>query len=196
MNLRGDVFLCRERRSSPYQVAGILRDLTREDLVVKPSFITLLFICMLSLSVSRCPKCRAATTAGTRQHFPEQLRQHLTVLDLEASPEFNTMNIFPRLSPSLGPKNASWMCPSCSKSRRAFSKSWMERSVSNTSKPRQNVAPTMEQLRAPFRKKNSSTLYYTLSIILGTVAFSYGSVPMYKMVGSKDCPLNPSFLTV
>lgn len=24
--------------------------------------------------------------------------------------------------------------------------------------------------------------YYTLSVILGTVAFSYGSVPMYKMV--------------
>ncbi|KAG0646252.1 Cytochrome c oxidase assembly [Hyphodiscus hymeniophilus] len=40
----------------------------------------------------------------------------------------------------------------------------------------------MEQLRAPFQKRNSSTLYYTLSIILGTVAFSYGSVPMYKMI--------------
>ena len=25
--------------------------------------------------------------------------------------------------------------------------------------------------------------YYTLSVILGTVALSYGSVPMYKMVG-------------
>lgn len=25
-------------------------------------------------------------------------------------------------------------------------------------------------------------MYYTLSIILGTVALSYGSVPMYKMV--------------
>lgn len=40
----------------------------------------------------------------------------------------------------------------------------------------------MEQLREPFKKKNSSTLYYTMSIILGTVAFSYGSVPMYKMI--------------
>ena len=27
-----------------------------------------------------------------------------------------------------------------------------------------------------------SIRYYTLSIILGTVALSYGSVPMYKMV--------------
>lgn len=25
-------------------------------------------------------------------------------------------------------------------------------------------------------------MYYVLSVILGTVAFSYGSVPMYKMV--------------
>lgn len=37
-------------------------------------------------------------------------------------------------------------------------------------------------------------MYYTISIILGTVAFSYGSVPMYKMVG---CPrgFGTSFLT-
>jgi len=40
----------------------------------------------------------------------------------------------------------------------------------------------MEEMRAPFRQKNLSTLYYTISIILGTVAFSYGSVPMYKMI--------------
>ncbi|KAI9693460.1 MAG: Cytochrome c oxidase assembly protein cox11, mitochondrial [Bogoriella megaspora] len=40
----------------------------------------------------------------------------------------------------------------------------------------------MEQLRARYQKKNSDTLYYTLSIILGTVALSYGSVPMYKMI--------------
>ncbi|EDO00483.1 hypothetical protein SS1G_14353 [Sclerotinia sclerotiorum 1980 UF-70] len=40
----------------------------------------------------------------------------------------------------------------------------------------------MEQLRAPFSQRNSSTMYYTLSIILGTVAFSYGSVPFYKMI--------------
>ncbi|KAI9681491.1 MAG: Cytochrome c oxidase assembly protein cox11, mitochondrial [Caeruleum heppii] len=40
----------------------------------------------------------------------------------------------------------------------------------------------MEQLRAPFKEKNTSTLYYTISIILGTVALSYGSVPFYKMI--------------
>lgn len=38
--------------------------------------------------------------------------------------------------------------------------------------------------------------YYTLSIILGTVALSYGSVPMYKMVcGCEDLLLNQLVLT-
>jgi hypothetical protein len=34
--------------------------------------------------------------------------------------------------------------------------------------------------------------YYTLSIILGTVAFSYGSVPMYKMVCHSFSPATSS----
>jgi cytochrome c oxidase assembly protein subunit 11 len=38
--------------------------------------------------------------------------------------------------------------------------------------------------------------YYTISIILGTVAFSYGSVPMYKMVHSSSSTLpSPSHYT-
>ncbi|KAJ5805265.1 Cytochrome c oxidase assembly protein CtaG/Cox11 [Penicillium riverlandense] len=40
---------------------------------------------------------------------------------------------------------------------------------------------------APFstpqsQKRNASTMYYTISLILGTVALAYGSVPLYKMV--------------
>ncbi|KAI4775454.1 hypothetical protein E4T52_09601 [Aureobasidium sp. EXF-3400] len=46
----------------------------------------------------------------------------------------------------------------------------------------QSHGPTQEQLRAQFKSKNRNTLYYTLSIILGTVALSYGSVPFYKMI--------------
>ncbi|OJD17221.1 hypothetical protein AJ78_02658 [Emergomyces pasteurianus Ep9510] len=30
--------------------------------------------------------------------------------------------------------------------------------------------------------KNQSSLYYTISLIIGTVALAYGSVPMYKMI--------------
>ncbi|KAK5018618.1 Cytochrome c oxidase assembly protein cox11, mitochondrial [Cryomyces antarcticus] len=40
----------------------------------------------------------------------------------------------------------------------------------------------MQQLREPFKEGNRNILYYTISIILGTVALSYGSVPMYKMI--------------
>ncbi|KAF7873912.1 hypothetical protein EAF04_002584 [Stromatinia cepivora] len=95
------------------------------------------------------------------------------------------MNSIPRISRALGSKNAGWVCTGCAKSKRIntpFFKPSINRNLSNNSKPRGNVAPTMEQLRAPFSQKNSSTMYYTLSIILGTVAFSYGSVPMYKMI--------------
>lgn len=73
------------------------------------------------------------------------------------------------------------------------------RQIGTANSPKHYVAPTMEQMRAPFDRRNNSTLYipldgystgslltcgsyYTLSVILGTVALSYGSVPMYKMV--------------
>jgi cytochrome c oxidase assembly protein subunit 11 len=99
------------------------------------------------------------------------------------------MNSFPRFLGGLSRNDAVWTCSSCAKAIHRkpvppfFNHSQsMKRGISNSTKTRQNVAPTMEQLRAPFLKKNNSTLYYTLSIILGTVAFSYGSVPMYKMV--------------
>ncbi|EPS28277.1 hypothetical protein PDE_03223 [Penicillium oxalicum 114-2] len=40
---------------------------------------------------------------------------------------------------------------------------------------------------APFntpqsQHRNASTMYYTISVILGTVALAYGSVPLYKMI--------------
>ncbi|TVY43716.1 Cytochrome c oxidase assembly protein COX11, mitochondrial [Lachnellula subtilissima] len=105
------------------------------------------------------------------------------------------MNGFPRIWSRLGRKDAAWICSSCAtKSTRRkpstpFFNPSTRRAISDSSKPRQNVAPTMEQLRAPFKTKNISTLYYTLSIILGTVAFSYGSVPMYKMSLTMNCKI-------
>lgn len=104
------------------------------------------------------------------------------------------MNSFPRLLLGLARKDAAWVCSSCAQSTRRkpstpfFKPSMNSRPISNSTKSRQNVAPTMEQLRAPFATKNLSTLYYTFSVILGTVAFSYGSVPMYKMVCYFDTP--------
>ncbi|KAL0941215.1 amine oxidase [Colletotrichum truncatum] len=61
------------------------------------------------------------------------------------------------------------------------------RAASTTPSPKQTgpnfgAAPSMEQVHAHYRKKNATTAYYTLSVILGTVALSYGSVPLYKMI--------------
>ena len=74
-----------------------------------------------------------------------------------------------------------WICSQCARSLRNSS---LRRSLQTSQTPKQkpNAAPTQEQLREPFKNKNRNTLYYTLSIILGTVALSYGSVPMYKMI--------------
>jgi hypothetical protein len=105
------------------------------------------------------------------------------------------MQSLPRAFYGLVRSNSAWTCSSCSRAARQsprtpfFTSSMRTRTISNSSKPRQNVAPTMEQLRKPFQKKNNSTMYYTISIIMGTVALSYGSVPMYKMV---RCDLLPS----
>ncbi|KAI4240409.1 MAG: hypothetical protein L6R40_005120 [Gallowayella cf. fulva] len=46
----------------------------------------------------------------------------------------------------------------------------------------QQASATLHRLKHPYTSKNTSTMYYTMSIILGTVALSYGSVPMYKMI--------------
>ncbi|KAL8985343.1 MAG: hypothetical protein Q9205_000937 [Flavoplaca limonia] len=56
------------------------------------------------------------------------------------------------------------------------------RSSSQQRSFRQQALTTLNQLKHPYSNKNTSTMFYTLSIILGTVALSYGSVPMYKMI--------------
>ncbi|KAG9257568.1 cytochrome-c oxidase assembly protein [Emericellopsis atlantica] len=46
----------------------------------------------------------------------------------------------------------------------------------------QAYSESMAKVRAHYDKKNKTVMYYTISAILGTVAFSYGSVPLYKMI--------------
>lgn len=100
----------------------------------------------------------------------------------------STMQSFPRSLFCSARRNVAWACSSCARANRQspislfFKPSMRARMISNQTKPKPNVAPTMQQLRKPFQQKNRTTMYYTLSIILGTVALSYGSVPMYKMV--------------
>ncbi|CAK7564367.1 MAG: Cytochrome c oxidase assembly protein cox11, mitochondrial [Sporothrix epigloea] len=40
----------------------------------------------------------------------------------------------------------------------------------------------MDRMRTVYKMRNRTTMNYTLSVILGTVALSYGSVPLYKMI--------------
>ncbi|KAI4870705.1 cytochrome c oxidase assembly protein CtaG/Cox11-domain-containing protein [Hypoxylon rubiginosum] len=91
---------------------------------------------------------------------------------------------------SLQTSTSSWACASC---RRALSRarpspsSSPRRTVTNSAAKRQQAptatgVPSMDRVREYYKYKNRTTMFYTLSIILGTVAFSYGSVPMYKMI--------------
>ncbi|KAI1460764.1 cytochrome c oxidase assembly protein CtaG/Cox11-domain-containing protein [Annulohypoxylon moriforme] len=81
-----------------------------------------------------------------------------------------------------------WACASCRRALARSKPSPPRRTVTNSAaakKPQATNAadaPSMERMAEYYRHRNRTTMYYTLSIILGTVAFSYGSVPMYKMI--------------
>ncbi|KAF4125857.1 cytochrome c oxidase assembly protein subunit 11 [Geosmithia morbida] len=96
---------------------------------------------------------------------------------------------------------SSWTCSMCqhgSRARQQWTPTTMRQSIfgrnmTNSTRARQqqqqrthsqsqNYAPTMDRVRAHYDQKNKTIAYYTLSVILGTVAFSYGSVPLYKMI--------------
>ncbi|PFH57532.1 hypothetical protein XA68_14900 [Ophiocordyceps unilateralis] len=72
---------------------------------------------------------------------------------------------------------APWSCFTCRSSWRNGFAGSMRREASS-----QGRTPSMEQMRAYYYKKNNTVAYYMMSVVLGTVAFSYGSVPMYKMI--------------
>ncbi|KAI0485456.1 amine oxidase [Xylaria cf. heliscus] len=103
----------------------------------------------------------------------------------------HSMNPLPRLSWRALQSNASsWACASCRRRELARARQFPVRAagrpISNTTKAQQQQSeaqtPSMDRLREHYKYKNRTTMFYTLSIILGTVAFSYGSVPMYKMI--------------
>ncbi|KAI1269478.1 amine oxidase [Xylariaceae sp. FL1019] len=122
--------------------------------------------------------------------LPEKLFSG-TKAQVSAQVNGHTMSSVPRLSWSaLQPNIWSWACASCRRGlapatpvpnrppRRLYSKT----TVRTQQQHQRASAPSMERLREHYKYKNRTTMFYTLSIILGTVAFSYGSVPMYKMI--------------
>ncbi|ORY64361.1 cytochrome c oxidase assembly protein CtaG/Cox11-domain-containing protein [Pseudomassariella vexata] len=95
------------------------------------------------------------------------------------------MNSLPRIPWQSFKPSPSWACSSCRRALAQGRQSKFEasrRAVSSSPPKKAQAAPAMEQLREYYKFKNRTTMFYTLSIILGTVAFSYGSVPMYKMI--------------
>ncbi|KAI9896426.1 hypothetical protein N3K66_008598 [Trichothecium roseum] len=93
------------------------------------------------------------------------------------------MNITARLIRGTSP----WACFFCQRTQPQrntpsifFS---ISRNVSSTARRRaQQYSPQMQRVRDQYSMRNRTVAYYTLSLIFGTVALSYGSVPMYKMI--------------
>ncbi|KAF2016885.1 hypothetical protein BU24DRAFT_140240 [Aaosphaeria arxii CBS 175.79] len=81
-----------------------------------------------------------------------------------------------------------WVCRTCA---RATPRSFLSqnpftitarRCLNTSQEARQGTTLSMDQMQARYKQKNRTTMNYVCSIILGTVALSYGSVPMYKMI--------------
>lgn len=87
----------------------------------------------------------------------------------------------------LAMNRTSHTCNSCTRTllhQRTFFRPQQQqaRLVQTSQRSRQHAAPNMNDVRKSFDQRNQNTIYYTLSIILGTVALSYGSVPLYKTI--------------
>ncbi|OPB43597.1 Cytochrome c oxidase assembly protein CtaG/Cox11 [Trichoderma guizhouense] len=68
--------------------------------------------------------------------------------------------------------------------RRKFSNSRPRREQQIPHQPRQNAtyAPSMDRVREQYSQRNKTIAFYTMSVIMGTLALAYGSVPFYKMI--------------
>ncbi|KAM5345752.1 hypothetical protein ACJ41O_011613 [Fusarium nematophilum] len=101
------------------------------------------------------------------------------------------MNTAPRLARSSARAVSSpWSCFFCQNARPRTQRPGLSfrRKVSSSTPPpgrappKQAYIPSMDEIRAHYKRKNRTVAYYTLSTILGFVALTYGSVPLYKMI--------------
>ncbi|KAH7398800.1 cytochrome c oxidase assembly protein CtaG/Cox11-domain-containing protein [Phaeosphaeria sp. MPI-PUGE-AT-0046c] len=83
---------------------------------------------------------------------------------------------------------SSWTCSSCARSMirtprtRNSTFTPARRWLHATNPARQGKVPTMDQMHARYKEKNRTVMNYVFSVIVGFVAITYGSVPMYKMI--------------
>ncbi|KAF1852150.1 uncharacterized protein K460DRAFT_299962 [Cucurbitaria berberidis CBS 394.84] len=82
----------------------------------------------------------------------------------------------------------SWTCSACSRSLPRLPRarnpafSTPRRCLNTAKEPRQGAVPRMDQMHARYKMKNRTVANYVFSVIVGFVAITYGSVPMYKMI--------------
>ncbi|EUC46592.1 hypothetical protein COCMIDRAFT_92429 [Bipolaris oryzae ATCC 44560] len=80
-----------------------------------------------------------------------------------------------------------WTCSACSRSLarapRARNPVFAVQKCLNTTRAAQHgTVPRMDQMHAQYKMKNRTVMNYVFSVIVGFVAITYGSVPMYKMI--------------
>ncbi|KAF2005108.1 hypothetical protein P154DRAFT_518664 [Amniculicola lignicola CBS 123094] len=97
------------------------------------------------------------------------------------------MPISTSLRRSIARTSESWTCPSCSRPsihtpRLRNQTLPPTRRCLNSTKANRQQMPSMDAMQARYNKNNQTTLNYVLSVIMGTAALSYGSVPFYKMI--------------
>ncbi|KAF2131040.1 hypothetical protein P153DRAFT_313293 [Dothidotthia symphoricarpi CBS 119687] len=81
-----------------------------------------------------------------------------------------------------------WRCSACTRSLTGLPRarnpafSIPRRCLNTTKELRQSTVPRMDQMHARYKEKNRTVMNYVFSVIVGFVAITYGSVPMYKMI--------------
>ncbi|KAK4228962.1 amine oxidase [Podospora fimiseda] len=151
--------------------------------------IQVLFIGVFDRLAWSLTKTRRLASSRARALFSFPANDHFTT-DTNNN---ETMNSIPRFGRQIAAEASNaWSCLSCRggastrfrhAQRRFLSESTPKRQQQQTQQQQQRTIPNgMNQMNEVYKRRNRSTAYYTISIILGTVAFSYGSVPMYKMI--------------
>jgi cytochrome c oxidase assembly protein subunit 11 len=115
--------------------------------------------------------------ANIKSYSTHQLYRQTTTTPTMPPPRYRSLL-------DLAMNRASYTCNSCTRTllqQRTFLRPQQQsRFVQTSQRNPQHAAPSMSDVRRSFKKRNENSIYYTISIILGTVALSYGSVPLYK----------------
>jgi cytochrome c oxidase assembly protein subunit 11 len=118
-----------------------------------------------------------SVNATIKSYSIHQLYRRTTITPAMPPPRYRSLL-------DLAMNRASYTCNSCTRTllhqRSFFRPQQQSRFVQTSQRNPQQAAPSMSDVRRSFKKRNENSIYYTISIILGTVALSYGSVPLYK----------------